>query len=80
VRLDFGLSSAQLAPEAKQAWPYDFGLVYSVTLGKDSLQTMLNIQNNGKESFEFQMLMHSYFRVEVSLTIVTCQTDRKDAN
>jgi len=64
VKLDFGLSSAQLSPEAKQAWGYDFNLLYSVTLGKDGLQTMLNIQNNGKESFEFQMLLHTYFQVD----------------
>lgn len=66
VKLDFGLSSAQLSPEAKKAWAYDFALVYSVTLGRDGLQTMLNVQNKGKESFEFQMLLHTYFRVDVS--------------
>ncbi|KAK4549439.1 hypothetical protein LTR36_006436 [Oleoguttula mirabilis] len=72
VKLDFGLSSAELSEDAKKAWPYDFGLVYSVTLGKDGLQTMLNVQNKGKESFEFQMLLHTYFKVDdiskVSLT------------
>lgn len=67
IKLDFGLSTAQISDEAKQAWKYDFGLVYSVTLGKDGLQTMLNVTNQGKESFEFQMLLHSYFRVDVSL-------------
>ncbi|EMC99497.1 hypothetical protein BAUCODRAFT_338824 [Baudoinia panamericana UAMH 10762] len=63
VTLDFGLSSAQLSAEAKQAWPYEFGLVYSVTLRKDGLQTMLNVRNEGKESFEFQMLLHTYFKI-----------------
>lgn len=67
VKLDFGLSSAQISQEAKEAWGYDFNLLYSVTLGKDGLQTMLNIQNNGKESFEFQMLLHTYFKVDVSV-------------
>ncbi|KAK5126883.1 hypothetical protein LTR08_004550 [Meristemomyces frigidus] len=70
VKLDFGLSSAQLSEEAKKAWPYDFALVYSVTLGKDGLQTMLNVQNKGDKSFEFQMLLHTYFRVD-SITKVT---------
>ena len=65
IKLDFGLSSAQLSAEVKKAWSYDFGLVYSVTLGRDGLQTMLNVRNEGKESFEFQMLLHSYFRVDV---------------
>lgn len=66
VKMDFGLSSAQLSAEAKKAWPYEFGLVYSVTLGKDGLQTMLNVRNEGKEAFEFQMLLHTYFKVDVS--------------
>lgn len=67
VKLDFGLSTGQLSDDAKKAWPFDFGLVYSVTLRKDGLQTMLNVTNQGDKSFEFQMLLHSYFRVDVSL-------------
>ena len=68
VQLDFGLSSAQLGADAKKAWGYEFGLVYSVTLSKDGLQTMLNVQNKGQESFEFQMLLHTYFKIEVRKT------------
>ncbi|GAB7366452.1 hypothetical protein MBLNU230_g8248t1 [Neophaeotheca triangularis] len=64
VKMDFGLSSAQLSAESKKAWPYDFGLVYSVTLGRDGLQTMLNVRNEGKEAFEFQMLLHTYFQID----------------
>lgn len=65
VKLDFGLSSSNLSAEAKKAWPYAFGLVYSVTLGKDGLQTMLNVRNEGDEAFDFQMLLHSYWAVKV---------------
>ena len=65
VKLDFGLSSAQLSEESKKAWPYDFALVYSVTLFKDGLQTMLNVQNKGDKSLEFQMLLHTYFKIDV---------------
>ncbi|CZT25307.1 probable uncharacterized enzymes related to aldose 1-epimerase [Ramularia collo-cygni] len=73
VKLDFGLSSSNLSSEAKKAWPYEFGLVYSVTLSKDGrLQTMLSVRNDGKESFEFQMLFHTYFAIEdISKTQVT---------
>lgn len=68
MKLDFGLSSNNLSAEAKRAWPFEFGLVYSVTLSKEGrLQTMLNVRNDGKESFEFQMLLHSYFAIEVSV-------------
>ncbi|KAF2766628.1 galactose mutarotase-like protein [Teratosphaeria nubilosa] len=71
VRLDFGLSSSQLSQEAKSAWPYDFNLIYSVTLGKEGLQTMLNVQNKGTQSFEFQMLLHTYFKIpDISKTEV----------
>lgn len=65
ITLDFGLGHAQLSDEAKKGWPYEFGLVYSVTLKRDGLQTMLNVRNEGKESFDFQMLLHSYWRVDV---------------
>lgn len=67
MKLDFGLSSSNLSAETKSAWPYEFGLVYSVTLSKEGrLQTMLSVRNDGKESFEFQMLFHTYFAIEVS--------------
>jgi glucose-6-phosphate 1-epimerase len=65
VKLDFGLYSSNLSGEARKAWPYDFGLVYSVTLGKDSLQTVVNVRNEGSDVFEFQMLLHTYLRVKV---------------
>ncbi|KAJ5675479.1 hypothetical protein N7462_008376 [Penicillium macrosclerotiorum] len=64
VKLDFGLSHALLTEEFRKAWPYEFGLVYSVTLTKDTLATALQVTNEGKENFEFQVLMHTYLRVE----------------
>ncbi|TKA26867.1 hypothetical protein B0A50_04313 [Salinomyces thailandicus] len=64
VTMDFGLSTQQLSDEARQAWSYKFDLIYSVTLGRDGLQTMLRVQNKGSESFEFQMLLHTYFKVD----------------
>ncbi|KAK3711439.1 hypothetical protein LTR37_009618 [Vermiconidia calcicola] len=72
IKLDFGLSHAQLSEDAKKQWPYAFGLVYSVTLGgkERTLQTMLRVSNQGKESWEFQMLLHSYFGVD---DITRCQ-------
>jgi glucose-6-phosphate 1-epimerase len=65
IKLDFGLSAANLSEDTKKVWPFGFGLVYSVTLGKDSLQTMLNVRNEGTEAFEFQFLLHTYFHVDV---------------
>jgi glucose-6-phosphate 1-epimerase len=72
VKLDFGLYSSALPEKIRSAWPYDFGLVYSVTLAPDSLITMVTVRNEGKESFEFKVLLHSYFRIkDVSKTKVT---------
>lgn len=65
MKLDFGLSHDMLAEKFKNDWPYEFGLVYSVTLSKRNLETSLTVQNKGSRSFEFQTLLHTYFRVEV---------------
>jgi len=66
VKLDFGLSSAGLSEETRGAWGYKFNLIYSVTLSKGSLGTSLVVTNDDERPFELQVLMHTYFRVEVS--------------
>lgn len=72
VKLDFGLYASSLTPEVRKAWPYDFGLVYSVTLARDGLQTIMNVRNEGEESFDFQLLLHTYLRVkDISTVSVT---------
>jgi glucose-6-phosphate 1-epimerase len=68
VKLDFGLGSGSLSEETKSKWPYEFGLVYSVELGGGRLETSMHVTNTGKESFDFQCLFHTYFRIKVSLT------------
>ena len=65
VKLDFGLDRQGVSDEARKAWPLDFGLVYSVTLSKDKLQTVITVRNEGDESFEFQFLLHTYFKIQV---------------
>jgi D-hexose-6-phosphate mutarotase len=65
VKLDFGLSPSNLSEESKALWPYEFGLIYSVTLGKDSLITTLVVRNEGEQAWEFQTLMHTYFKIKV---------------
>lgn len=66
VKLDFGLSSSNLSEESKKAWPFSFGLIYSVTLGRDGLATSMVVRNEGESAWDFQILMHSYLRVAVS--------------
>ena len=65
VTLDFGLSANNLHPDTRKAWPYSFGLIYSVTLARDHLETSIVVRNEGSESFDFQVLMHTYLRVKV---------------
>lgn len=56
-----------LSEDFRKAWPYEFGLVYSVTLSKEGLGTSLQVQNKGTQDFEFQVLLHTYLSVEVGL-------------
>lgn len=65
VKMDFGLSSSNLDAEAKKAWPFDFGLIYSVTLTTEGLETSMMVRNEGTDPWEFQVLMHTYLRVKV---------------
>lgn len=65
MKLDFGLSSAMLTSDFQSKWPHEFGLVYSVTLSPEGLGTSLQVRNQGEQSFEFQVLLHTYFGIEV---------------
>jgi glucose-6-phosphate 1-epimerase len=67
VKLDFGLSSENLEDTVKSQWPYSFGLLYSVTLDRDSLNTTLVVTNDGDTPFECQTLLHTYFKIKVRL-------------
>ncbi|KAK1755225.1 putative aldose 1-epimerase protein [Echria macrotheca] len=64
VKLDFGLSGAGLDAETRKLWPYDFNLIYSVNLNRESLTTGLVVSNDGDKPFECQVLMHTYLRVQ----------------
>lgn len=55
-----------LSEEFRKAWPYEFGLLYSVTLSKEGLETSLQVQNKGNQNFDFQVLMHTYLSIDVS--------------
>jgi len=64
VTLDFGLSPSNLNAESKKAWPYNFGLIYSVTLSREGLETSMLVRNEGDVAWEFQVLLHTYLRVK----------------
>jgi len=72
VKLDFGLSPSNLTEESRKAWPYEFGLIYSVTLNREGLNTSLMVRNEGETAWEFQILLHSYLRVkDITKTSIT---------
>jgi hypothetical protein len=49
--------NSQLELRAKPCcWPYEFGLVYSVTLTTNSLETALQVRNEGQQNFEFKVV------------------------
>ncbi|PSR80392.1 galactose mutarotase-like domain-containing protein [Coniella lustricola] len=64
VKLDFGLSSSSLDEKTRALWPYDFDLIYSVTLERTNLVTSIVITNKSAEAFEFEVLLHTYLRVK----------------
>lgn len=63
VQVDLGLSQQSLDPEMRQSWPYAFGLIYSVVLGRKTLETKIVVRNEDTEPFDFHVLFHTYFRV-----------------
>lgn len=63
VKLDFGLSDSILSDSK---WDYQFALTYSVTLSSEDLQTSLVVRNTGSQNYDFQVLFHSYLKVQVS--------------
>jgi glucose-6-phosphate 1-epimerase len=65
VKLDFGLSGSNLPEETRKLWGEEFGLIYSVTLGREGLGTSMVVRNEGSKAWEFQILMHTYLRVQV---------------
>ena len=72
VKLDFGLGPQQLSEGVRGKWPYEFGLVYSVTLGKGRLECSMLVKNEGKEVFEFQTLFHTYLQIKVRTRSSSC--------
>lgn len=64
VKLDFGLSSASLDAATRALWPFTFGLIYSVTLNRESLTTSLVVTNDDDKPFDVQVLLHTYFRIK----------------
>lgn len=69
MKLDFGLSEGNIDSKAQAAWSHKFGLTYSITLGTGELSTSLAVSNTESSSWEFQVLFHTYLKIDVSINM-----------
>lgn len=81
LTIQFGLGPENVDTELYKLWQdgkNNFTLILSVTLGDDYLKTNIDVENNGKDSFEFNWLFHTYFRVpDITDILVNNLVDNK---
>jgi glucose-6-phosphate 1-epimerase len=66
LTISFSLTPEAIPASQRTLWPFDFRLVYNVTLSANTLKTELVISNTGNVPFNFTCLFHTY---------LLCQTD-----
>lgn len=69
VQVDLGLSHHNVPQDLREKWPFQFGLIYSVNLSPTSIETKMVVRNEGKQSFNFNLLFHTYFKLPVSKSL-----------
>lgn len=77
VKLDFGLSASNVPEETRKLWGGEFGLIYSVTLGRKGLGTSMVVRNEGSAAWEFQILMHTYLKIQVCFFMLVLFASRE---
>mmetsp|Transcript_24438 Transcript_24438/g.69036 ORF Transcript_24438/g.69036 Transcript_24438/m.69036 type:complete len:314 (-) Transcript_24438:112-1053(-) len=57
--------SFKLGPtdETRELWPHDFALEHVIRFGGNVLETSMHVTNPGESAFEFQTLLHTYYRL-----------------
>ena len=70
VKLDFGLSDGIISDGSRAAWSHKFELTYSITLSAGELATSLAVRNTEEAAWEFQVLFHTYLKVDVRIPYV----------
>ncbi|KAI8376500.1 P-loop containing nucleoside triphosphate hydrolase protein [Radiomyces spectabilis] len=63
VAVRFVLKDNQLPQDTRSKWPHSFRLTYTITLSAKSIKTFLVVKNEDEDTFEFNTLLHSYFRI-----------------
>lgn len=54
-----------ITEEFRNLWPFDFSLVYTVSLTANNIETGLRVHNIGDRAFDFNTLLHTYFLIPV---------------
>lgn len=62
--VQFGLGPEYLTKDLSSAWPYNFSLIYTVSLGETHLRVDMEVRNADTKPFEFNLLFHTYCRVD----------------
>ncbi|KAF9331478.1 hypothetical protein BG006_005677 [Podila minutissima] len=63
VTVQLGLDHSMITEEFRNLWPFDFSLVYTVSLTADNIETGLRVHNIGDRAFDFNTLLHTYFLI-----------------
>ncbi|KAH6561004.1 hypothetical protein BASA50_000828 [Batrachochytrium salamandrivorans] len=59
----FGLKPSAIPDAQRTLWPFDFNLIYTVSLFGSALKTTLTVENCGATPFKFESLLHTYLLV-----------------
>ncbi|EGV63685.1 D-hexose-6-phosphate epimerase [Yamadazyma tenuis] len=80
LTVQFALSPDEANSDIYKLWgdgTNDFTLIYSIGLS-DTLHTQIEVENTGKQAFDFHWLFHTYFKVEdIEDIIVNNLTEEK---
>ncbi|KAI5964323.1 YMR099C [Candida pseudojiufengensis] len=64
VTVQFGLGPENLSEETRSLWPFNFTLIYTISLKEDKLTTKIEVENSGRKEFEFNWLFHTYYKIQ----------------
>lgn len=81
IIIQFGLGPENVDKDLYSLWnegKNDFTLILSIELDEHSLKTNIEVENTGKENFDFNWLFHTYFRVpDITDCLVTNLIDQQ---
>lgn len=64
TEVEFILTEKDIDEAYRKVWPFNFKLIYTITLQDVSLSTNIKIENTGKDKLVFNILLHTYMNVK----------------